>query len=82
MEAPKKTHRDLMPRHVCPKLVIKHILTGDMDNVVWDDRDYPGDGYYWCSNTGEPVGPDDELSEPSGCVPGRECYEGLGEAGE
>ena len=45
---------------------------------VFDDRTFPGDGYYWCEATCTQVGPDDELCEPDKCLPGRACYEGLG----
>ena len=41
------THRDLLPENMCPSLMMKHILTHSLDDVVYDDRDYPGDGYYW-----------------------------------
>ena len=70
------THRDLIPRGMCPSLMMKQILTNALDDVVWDDRDYPGDGYYWCLCTGRDVGPDDELVVPDTCLPGRRCYEG------
>ena len=30
----KRTHRDLMPKDVCPSFMMKHILTHSMDDVV------------------------------------------------
>ena len=75
-QIPRRTHRDLVPRDVCPALMMKHLLTGDIDSPVYDDRTTPGDGYFWCLQTCEPVGPDDELAAPEGCRPGRECYDG------
>jgi hypothetical protein len=74
---PQRTHRDLLPKDVCPALMMKHILTGDIDAAVFDDRAWPGDGYFWCLNTCTPVGPDDELVNPGRCRAGRSCWEGI-----
>lgn len=71
-----KTHRDLLPQYPCPSLSMKHILTHSLADVVYDDRELPGDGYYWCTRTCTPVGPDDELVSPRTCCPGRACYDG------
>lgn len=71
------THRDLMPRDVCTALMMKHILTHGLDEVIHDDRDEPGDGYNWCQRTCTPVGPDDELAAPKACRPPRACWQGL-----
>lgn len=71
-----KTHADLMPRHVCPSLLMKHIVTHGLAEPIYDDRVDPGDGYYWCARTCRPVGPDDELVFPRACVPGRSCFAG------
>ena len=77
-EAPKpRTHRDLMPRDICTSLMMKHILTHGLDEVVHDDRDWPGDGYCWCRRTCTPVGPDDELAGPGSCRPARACWRGI-----
>lgn len=76
-EAPRQTHRDLLPRDACPQLMLKHVLTGDIDAPVYDSRAVPGDGHFWCLRTCEAVGPDDGLCDPSDCRPGRRCYEGL-----
>ncbi len=73
----KRTHRDLMPKDVCPSFMMKHILTHSMDDVVFDDRQHPGDGYAWCMKTCRDVGPDDELVRASTCRQGRACWEGL-----
>ncbi len=75
-ETRQKTHEDLMPRDLCPAMLLKHLLTHCMEEPVYDDRDAPGDGYYWCSRTCTCVGPDDELVHPKDCVPGRSCYDG------
>ncbi len=74
---PRMTHRDLLPRDICPSLMMKHILTGDIDAPLYDDRGYVGDGYFWCMVTCEPIGPDDELCDPESCRAGRACHEGL-----
>jgi hypothetical protein len=70
------THEDLLPKHTCPALSMKHILTQSMADVVYDDRLEPGDGYYWCQKTCTPIGPDDELVTPKECSPNRNCYDG------
>jgi hypothetical protein len=57
--------------------LFKHLLCDQLDNEVFDDREYPGDGYFWCLHTCTPIGPDDELVEPKACRPGRSCHEGL-----
>ena len=71
-----RTHRDLIPRGMCPSLMMKRILTHGMDDELIDDRELPGDGYYWCLCTCKEVGPDDELCDPRSCLPGRACYDG------
>ncbi len=71
------THRDLIPKGMCPSLMMKQILTESLDDVVWDDRKYPGDGYYWCLRSCTDVGPDDDLVRPESCLPGRDCYDGI-----
>jgi hypothetical protein len=76
-ETNQKTHRDLVPRGMCPALMMKRMLTVGMDEPVYDDRQWPGDGYYWCTKTCRPVGPDDEVVHPKDCLPGRSCYDGL-----
>ena len=76
-EHKQKTHQDLMPQDACPSLLMKHILTHSMADVVYDDREEPGDGYYWCAKTCTTVGPDDELVAPKTCRSSRSCYDGL-----
>ncbi|MBK8097731.1 MAG: hypothetical protein IPK26_11525 [Planctomycetes bacterium] len=76
MAQTQKTHRQLLPRGLCPALLMKHILTHSLDDVVTDERQWPGDGYYWCSKTCTCVGPDDEVVHPKTCLPGRRCYDG------
>jgi len=76
-ETKNKTHRDLVPRGMCPALMMKRMLTLGMDEAVYDARQWPGDGYYWCTKTCTPVGPDDEVVHPKDCMPGRSCYDGL-----
>ncbi len=71
-----RTHRDLLPKDLCPAIMMKQILVHGLDDVVFDDREYPGDGYYWCQNTCTQVGPDDQLVDCDKCRPGRACYEG------
>ena len=73
----EKTHRDLLPPDMCPSLMMKQILTHALDDIVWDDRDHPGDGYYWCLDTCKDVGPDDELVNPDACRTGRKCHRGI-----
>ncbi len=70
------THRDLLPKDVCPLLMMKQILVHGLDDVVFDDRRYPGDGYFWCQRTCMQVGPDDELVNVDTCRPGRTCWDG------
>ena len=70
------THQDLMPKHLCPALILKHLLTHGLGERVYDDRQWPGDGYYWCAKTCNCVGPDDEIVHPKDCQPGRKCYDG------
>jgi hypothetical protein len=70
------THRDLMPKGVCPSLLMKHILTHSLDEVVHDGRQWPGDGHYWCAKTCTCIGPDDAHAHPRDCGPGRACYDG------
>ena len=69
-----KTHRDLMPEDLCPYLVMKQILTHSLDDVIDDDRDAPGDGFYWCQLTLHDIGPDDEIVHPNSCRTGRPCH--------
>ncbi len=73
----KRTHRDLLPKDVCPSLMMKHILTHSLDDAVFDDRTYPGDGYAWCLKTCREVGPDDEVVRADKCRPGRPCWAGI-----
>lgn len=70
------THRDLVPPGMCPSLMMKQIIIKAMDDEVHDDREYPGDGYYWCLNTCCEIGPDDELAHPGSCGPHRPCWDG------
>ncbi|MBL8726829.1 MAG: hypothetical protein JNM25_00255 [Planctomycetes bacterium] len=77
MERPhKKIRADLMPKDLCPAMVLKHLLTHGLDEEVFGDRRFPGDGYYWCARTCTCVGPDDEVVHPSTCLPGRSCHDG------
>jgi hypothetical protein len=70
------THEDLIPRGMCPALLMKHILTHSLDERVHDGRQWPGDGCYWCAKTCTCVGPDDEIVHPRDCGPSRRCYDG------
>ena len=70
------THADLLPEAICPAFLMKHIVTQAMDDVIYDDREEPGDGHFWCSKTCNCVGPDDELATPGSCLPDRSCYDG------
>ena len=70
------TNADLVPRGMCPSLVMKKMLINAMEDWVYDDRTQPGDGYYWCINTSKQVGPDDNLCDPDSCNPDRACYDG------
>ena len=70
------THADLMPKNLCPSMMFKQLLTHSLDDRVYDGREWPGDGYYWCAKTCTCVGPDDEIVHPSSCVPGRSCHDG------
>ena len=76
MDTNAKTHRDLLPKSLCPSLLMKQILTHSLDDRVSNERQWPGDGYWWCSRTCTCVGPDDEIVHPKDCVPGRSCYDG------
>lgn len=76
LDPKRKTQRDLIPPGMCPSLVMKHLLTHSMDEIVYDDRALPGDGYYWCLRTCRSIGPDDEHVRPDRCLPGRGCYDG------
>lgn len=80
MNETRKTHKDLVPRGMCTALTMKAMWTGRMDEEVHDDREWPGDGYYLCSKTCTPVGPDDELVHPKACRPGRSCWDGVPES--
>lgn len=79
-EKKQTTHQDLVPRGMCPSLVMKTMITGRMDEAVHDGRRWPGDGYYWCLKTCTMVGPDDELVHPGTCGSARRCYDGVPEA--
>jgi hypothetical protein len=70
------THDDLMPRGLCPAMRMKQMLTHTLHEQLSTPRKWPGDGYYWCTKTCQPVGPDDELVNPGACLPGRRCYDG------
>lgn len=70
------THRDRIPRGMCSALMMKHILTHSLDEPMALPRPNPSDGYYWCTKTCRPVGPDDELVNPQQCGPDRGCYDG------
>lgn len=72
-----RTHRDLLPKDACTSLMMKHILTHSLDDKVFDDRTYPGDGYAWCMKTCREVGPDDEVVRAATCRRGRPCWEGF-----
>ena len=71
-----RTHQDLVPKNLCPSMLMKHLLTHSMGDRVYDNRQWPGDGYYWCARTCTCVGPDDEVVHPKDCQPGRKCYDG------
>lgn len=73
---PVRRHRDLLPPDLCPALMMKQILVHGLDDVLFDDRQYPGDGYYWCERTCTAVGPDDELVDIDTCRPQRACWDG------
>ncbi|HLQ38312.1 MAG TPA: hypothetical protein VK348_10945 [Planctomycetota bacterium] len=75
-EPANKTHADLMPRHLCPSLRMKHMLTQSLDERMSTPRQWPGDGYYWCVKTCSCVGPDDAHVHPGSCLPGRSCHDG------
>lgn len=76
-----RTHRDLLPRDLCPALMMKQILVHGLDDRIWDEgRTQPGDGYYWCQKTCTQVGPDDELVDVRSCRTGRGCWCGRVEA--
>ena len=74
------THNDLVPRGLCPHLLMKQLLTHSMDDRVSTERKWPGDGHYWCAKTCGVVGPDDEVVNPGACLPGRPCHGGAVEA--
>ncbi len=76
-DAELPTHRDLTPKDLCPAMIMKQILTHQMDEKIYDYRDRPGDGYYWCLRTCTEIGPDDQIVDVDDCRPGRGCYEGL-----
>ena len=69
------THEDLLPRDLCPSMLMKHLLTHSLGERVYDNRQWPGDGYYWCARTCTCVGPDNEIVHPKDCRHGRKCYE-------
>ena len=72
---PEKTHRDLLPKYLCPSLMMKQILISALDDPVYDDREEAGDGYCWCAQTCRDVGPDDQLVSPNMCGPQRSCFQ-------
>ncbi len=72
----RTTHRDLLPKDLCPALLMKHILTHSLDEIVHDGRATAGDGHYWCAKTCTCIGPDDEHVHPRACRPARGCYDG------
>ena len=37
------THADLVPRNLCPSMLMKHLLTHAMGERVYDGRQWPGD---------------------------------------
>lgn len=76
-EPRRVTHRDLIPFDLCPSLMMKQILTHGLDDPVWDDRQHPGDGYYWCLRTCREIGPDDAVASPEACRSGRACHRGM-----
>ena len=73
----RPTHRDLLPKDVCPHLMMKHILIEALDEEIPDDRNFPGDGYYWCQQTLCDIGPDDEVVDPETCCSNRTCHVSL-----
>ena len=76
MDKKPKTHADLLPKGLCPAFLWKHQLTHSINDPVYDDRKWPGDGYYWCAKTCSCIGPDDEHVHPSACLQSRSCYDG------
>jgi hypothetical protein len=76
MDKKPKTHADLLPKGLCPAFLWKHLLTHSINDPVYDDRKWPGDGYYWCAKTCTCIGPDDQHVHPSACLQSRSCYDG------
>jgi len=77
MDSNRRTHRDLLPADICPSMMTKQIITNSLDDVIWDDREMAGDGYYWCLRTCKEVGPDDQLVNPDRCRKRRSCWDGV-----
>jgi hypothetical protein len=68
------SHRDLLPPDLCPYLVMKPMQIGTLDEKIYDGREDPGDGYYWCELSCHDIGPDDELVHPRSCNKQRSCH--------
>jgi hypothetical protein len=43
------------------------------DPVRWENGFSPT-AVFWCLNTAEPIGPDDQVVHPHACVAGRVCF--------
>ena len=72
-----RTHRALIPEDVCQLLAYKQLVTHMLDDEVYDDRQDPGDGYFWCQRSCYELGPDGNVVETKSCRKGRSCWEGI-----
>jgi hypothetical protein len=69
----------MQDREIVPACV--HLRTKTMFYVPDEMRAGPGfikvtdTGAYWCGKTHHALGPDDQVSQPKTCQPGRSCYE-------
>ena len=58
---------------VCTSLRTKGGWVPYGERVTWDSG-FITNAIFWCIETGDPVGPDDNFVHPHRCIAGRACY--------
>lgn len=64
---------DTIAQPACANLLSKGMFVTGLLNPA-DNYIAMSDGYCWCNQTQNMLGPDDQMVERAACVPGRQCY--------
>jgi hypothetical protein len=67
---------NILNQSACRHLLSKGMFVTGMMNPAEEDGQV-GDGYCWCNQTQNVLGPDDGLVSRQACHAGRTCYQGL-----